>query len=200
MINIGLVPCVTEKYRNQFEYSVDIRWYKFLNKAFKKPNIEILSKNFKNKKINLIILTGGNNLKSFSKRKIDEVRANLDKFYLDISVKKKIPLVGICYGAQFIAKYFNNKIYKTKKHVGAHKLKIINSSFNKEKKIFKVNSYHDYCIKNLNKKFETIGLAPDKTIEFFKIKKLKLYGIMWHPERNIFLKDLDLHIFKKICS
>ena len=51
---------------------------------------------------------------------------------------------------------------------------------------FKVNSYHNFVIeeKNLDKDLEVIARGFDDTIEFFKHKKYKIYGVMWHPERE----------------
>ena len=56
--------------------------------------------------------------------------------------------------------------------------------FLKYKKIEKVNSYHNYCIKMTNKKnFEVLAVDNKNRVEFLIYKKIN-YLIMWHPERN----------------
>ena len=37
--------------------------------------------------------------------------------------------------------------------------------------------------KDIGKNLEIIGECDDQTVEFFKHKKHRIYGIMWHPER-----------------
>jgi gamma-glutamyl-gamma-aminobutyrate hydrolase PuuD len=37
----------------------------------------------------------------------------------------------------------------------------------------------------------------DNSIEAFKHLKFKIYGIMWHPERNKKIKYFDIKYFKK---
>ena len=59
---------------------------------------------------------------------------------------KKIKILGICHGAQFIAKKFGLKLNKIKNHVGEHQIKLIfkNKIFEK-----KVNSFHEMGIKKI---------------------------------------------------
>ena len=69
-------------------------------------------------------------------------------------------------------------------------------------KITMVNSFHDYKIDKLNKNLITYAKTEDdNSVEFFKHKSKKIYGIMWHPERlkkiSIFHKKLLKNI---LCS
>ena len=67
------------------------------------------------------------------------------------------------------------------------------------KNFIKVKCFHNYAINN-HKKFDLIGVCDDKTMEFYKIKNKKIYGMMWHPERDLIFKNYNKIIIKKICS
>ena len=60
-------------------------------------------------------------------------------------------------------------------------------------------SCHNYKIYNLGKNLNNEGIAlNDNTCEFFKHKSNKMYGIMWHPEREKKFSSIDKKIFKKL--
>ena len=111
-------------------------------------------------------------------------------------LKKKIPIVGICYGMQLLAKFFRMKI-KKKRHLGNHKIFYFE---NRDKKIKVVNSFHNYVITKLNKNFTPIAYSVDGTIECFLDKKKKILGFMWHPERKKNIIKLESRLFKTICN
>ena len=67
------------------------------------------------KKINLIILPGGNNLNG--KDNLSKIRLNVEKKILSFSIKNNIPTIGICRGMQVINHYFGGKIKKIDKHM-----------------------------------------------------------------------------------
>ena len=195
MKNILIVPRVTKKY-NEYYLSVDKNWLFFLKKIYKKFNLEIAPS--LNRKPNLIILSGGNEIIKKKSKSTDIYRNELNKKFLKYAIKNKIKVIGICLGAQFIASKFSSKIIKNKGHVGNHKIfydkKLIKKKF---PIVDKVNSFHDYSIFKLGKSLIPLGKAEDKTVEIFIHKKLKLLGIMWHPERFKILRKLDQKIFTK---
>ena len=110
---------------------------------------------------------------------------------IKFALEKKIPLLGICRGMQSLCKFFNVKIKKIKGHVKKqHKI------FLNEKVLLR-NSFHNYGVysKDLDPRFKILGRAKDNSIEFINLKKTKIYGMMWHPERQDFSKfkqDLSL--------
>ena len=62
---------------------------------------------------------------------------------------------------------------------------------------WKRKSYHNYKIYNLGKNLNNEGIAlNDSTCEFFKHKSKKMYGIMWHPEREKKFKTFDKKLIK----
>lgn len=155
-------------------------------------NLMIFKKLINNIKFEGVILSGGNDLGS------EKNRDFIEKKLISYSVKKNIPILGICRGMQIIAKFHGVKLHKTSNHANK-KHYVTKSSNNKLSKLFnktKVNSFHNFYIKKTNKKFENLLLAPDNSIESFKIKNKDIFGVMWHPERmnskksNILIKKI----------
>lgn len=195
-MNIGLIPSVKEPYKNQIEFSYEENLIKFINSLCSKPNIKILSDINCEYKYDILIISGGggNDLYHLKKNNKNKIRNKITKHFINYSLKKKIPILGICYGAQFLAYKFKSRITR-KEHLNRHKIKI-NLLNTKKEKI--VNSYHNYVISSLGKNLVKIAEAKDKTIECFKHNKMKILGIMWHPERNKILSKYDIKIIKKV--
>ena len=197
-LKIGIVPSIKQSYKNQFSYSIDFNWFIFFKKVFKKPDIKILTAK-KVPKLDLVVITGGNTIKDFSKRKEDKLRQDNNILLFKEILKKKIPCIGICYGAQLISHFYSGSLIKSKNHVGRHKITLVDekNNFFKQKK-FSVNSFHDQGIKKIKKPLKKIFISKDGNIEMFLHEKNKVIGIMWHPERNPNITKLDKIIFKKI--
>lgn len=194
-MKILIVPTIREIYKDQFEYCTDLRLVNLFEKTFDNSKVEIYNGSILNT-YDLIVISGGNS--SILQKKEDQIRKLLDNKIYNYAIKNKIKLLGICHGAQFLAKKFKFKIEKKKNHIGNHEvcIRINNSKF---KKI--VNSYHKETIKIKKSKIVNIfALAQDKTIEAFHIKNKKILGIMWHPERYKRIKKFDQILIKKFYA
>ena len=137
-----------------------------------------------------IVLSGGGD-----PRKIDE-RYILEKKLLNFANKNKIPLLGICRGAQRINIHFKGKLKKIENHV-RRKHFISGPSLSKG---IKVNSFHNYGFNSImmGKNLKMLASSNDGVVEYFKHVNKSIYGIMWHPERNKKIKKFDREIIKKI--
>jgi N5-(cytidine 5'-diphosphoramidyl)-L-glutamine hydrolase len=140
-----------------------------------------------------ILLSGGGD-----PRKKD-LRKSLEIQLLKFSLKKNLPVLGICRGAQQMNLFCKGKIKKIENHIGKkHRIfgRIVN------KKIY-VNSYHNYGInkKFLGRDLKILAYSKDEWVECFVNKKNNWMGIMWHPERENNISKLDKKIinncFKK---
>ena len=101
----------------------------------------------KKKKFNGFILSGGNNTN------IKKTRTILENKILNLSKRKKIPVLGICHGMQIMNKLEGGNLKRVKNHVKKyHKLR--NNSMGYPNK---VNSFHDYSISKLGKNFDIIS-------------------------------------------
>ena len=74
-----------------------------------------------------------------------------------------------------------------------HEIKYQNKNNFLKKQSLKVNSFHNFGIdkKSLGTNLEIIAFATDNTIEEFKHYKYKIYGTMWHPERETNYKKIN---------
>ena len=194
-MNILLVPTIRQIYNDQFEYCVDKRLINLFQKIFVNSKVDIYNNTIIDR-YDLIVFSGGNSSNLLKKK--DKIRNNMDKKIYNFAIRKKIKILGICHGTQFLAKKFGFKLQKKSGHVGKHKVLF---NINGIKSIKTVNSYHNDAIKKKKSKFINIfGIAYDDTVEAFHISKNKILGIMWHPERYPNIKDYDKKLIKEFYA
>ena len=198
---------ITSNFKRYFKTYIDFLDHYWLD-YFSKKNYNFLlipnSLSLAKKKLNeikdndLIILPGGSDL--FESNKISKTRLNIEKNLINISLRKKIPLLGICRGMQLLNIFFGGKINKVKNHMKKKNKIFFEENFFPKKSLI-VNCYHNYGIKNKfkSKKFKTIATDKEGNLEMFRHKNKNIHGIMWHPEREKNYKKLD-YIFKKILK
>ena len=124
-----------------------------------------------------IIISGGPNSVNFKQT----LKPNKKIFSL------QIPILGICYGMQLLAKEFGGKVIKSnKKEFGDSKFIIT-----KKTKLFegveikiehKVWMSHADKVTNLPKNFIRIGESTNSKIAAFENQNKKIFGIQFHPE------------------
>lgn len=196
---VAIIPSVKEPYKNQYELSIELNLFRFINFLFDKPNIIILNDISYKYKYDFLVISGGggNDLYNLKKNNKNKIRNKITNYFFNKSIKKNIPILGFCYGAQFIAHKYNSQILK-KEHLVKHKVKIDYMNINKK---LIVNSYHNYIISKLGEDLIQIAIAQDNSIESFKHKNKKILGIMWHPERNRNISKYDIKIIKlALCT
>ncbi len=108
---------------------------------------------------------------------------SLDSFL----IKKKIPILGICYGHQILAKKFGGKI-KVSKHrefgkaiLKAKSNSILTKNFFKNKKSVVWMSHQD-IVQKLPNGFKIIASSQNSKLAVIANEKLKYYGVQFHPE------------------
>ena len=124
--------------------------------------------------------------------KYDEYK--LDKEVIDLFVKAKKPILGICGGMQTLNVYFggdlnqnvlNHKLEDNSKH----KAKIMQDSFLYsvyQKEDIEINSFHRQAVRKLANNFKVTATSEDGIIE--AIEYGNIIGVQWHPEA---LKDIE---------
>jgi len=146
-----------------------------------------------------VLLTGGNDLSSCQENELSEKRDNFEKKLLTYSLQNNIPIFGICRGMQVIAEYFGSTLYKVKNQVNIkHSLKV-----NKDSKykvyldsLKKVNSYHQFGIDVLAEELIISAKSEDCIIKALEHKKYKIFGQMWHTEREKPFVSKELTLIK----
>jgi GMP synthase (glutamine-hydrolysing) len=132
-------------------------------------------KNFTN--IQGFILSGGPS--TVTERKFQNVPKEI--------FNKNIPILGICYGLQLIAKIFGGKIRPSKKRrefgrafLFQKKTSILTKNF-----LGKNNSVwmsHEDAVIKLPKNFKTIASTKNSKLTIIENSKKKIYGVQFHPE------------------
>lgn len=193
MLKIGITSNIKEYYKGYIDF-IDHYWLDYFEKKninyYLVPNKKKLSKK-KIKEINLLIIPGGNDVSNVLKT--SKIRNIIEKNLIKICFKKKIPILGICRGAQLLNKSFGGKISKIKKHMRTrHNIFFTNREIIK-KNFLNVNSFHNDGIKknDLSKSFKVLASDKHNNIEMFISNNKKIIGTMWHPEREKTTQLLD---------
>lgn len=136
-----------------------------------------------------VILSGGNDIGEFEDR--DATEEILYKW----AKKNKKPVLGICRGMQMIGVLNDVELKKVSNHVNVKHLIISKFEQNKIR-----NSFHNYSLVKCPEGFEILFTSEDGEIESIKHKTDKIYGIMWHPEREIPFLNEDLEMIRLIFN
>ena len=112
------------------------------------------------------------------------------KNFLKIPVKifnLKIPILGICYGLQLIAKLKGGKIRSSKKRrefgrafIFKKKNSLLTKNFFNSKT--SVWMSHEDAVVKLPKNFRAIAFTKDSKLTIIENNKKKIYGVQFHPE------------------
>ena len=199
-----LISSNFKKYFNTHIDFIDHYWIKYFEQKkinfFLIPNsIELVTRQIKNtKRVNLIILAGGNDV--FGKDEYSKKRLAVEFLLIKFAIKKNIPILGICRGMQVLNFYFKGKLDRIKGHMRVTNKVYMKNSLIKDT-ILNVKCFHNYGIKknSLSKIFEIYATDKKQNIEMCKHKSKKIYGVMWHPERDKNYKILN-KIINKITN
>lgn len=141
--------------------------------------------------VELLVLTGGGSLPArYYKRdygySIQLNRDILEEGMMLAAFSKKIAVLAICRGMQYVNGYFGGKVSRLDdlvepRIIGNDHLVTLNNS----EKIF-VNNYHNdgIYLEDIAKQADVIALDVENgTVEAFVISEKKLLALQWHPER-----------------
>jgi GMP synthase (glutamine-hydrolysing) len=126
---------------------------------------------------------------------------------IDLSkYRGKVPLLGVCYGAQYLAQKNGGEVAPSEiREYGRAKL----SSFNEQHPLMKGISHnsqvwmsHGDTIKKLPENFEVIASTPSVEVAAFTVTDEYTYGIQFHPEvtHSTEGKQLLKNFLVEICN
>ncbi|MFN3403155.1 MAG: glutamine-hydrolyzing GMP synthase [Cytophagaceae bacterium] len=119
-------------------------------------------------------------------------------------IRKTIPVLGVCYGAQLMAHKEGNEVMPSKiREYGRARLSEIHSTDKLMKEITPYSQVwmsHGDTISGLNDKFEILASTESVKVAAYKVKGEETYGIQFHPEvthsseGKIILRNFVVHI------
>ncbi|MBI2026254.1 MAG: gamma-glutamyl-gamma-aminobutyrate hydrolase family protein [Deltaproteobacteria bacterium] len=148
------------------------------------PNIIPYTKNLK---VDALILSNGNDIG------LNKMRDNVELKLFEHALEKKIPVLGVCRGMQFMNSYFKGRLDRIGEigfHVNQnHLVHIADKKFEHimGSQLF-VNSFHHYGVysKNVSSTLKMFAChRRDDVCEGLYHPELPLLGIQWHPERVV---------------
>lgn len=139
-----------------------------------------------------ILLSGGNDIGECPERDATEY------FLLSCARDKKIPVLGICRGLQFMAVWSGGRLFQVENHIRTrHQLIIDKPDVDLP---CDVNSFHQWGLVDCPPDFQVIAHAEDGVIEAIRHKQLPWEGWMWHPERESPFTNQDSERLKALLN
>ena len=107
---------------------------------------------------------------------------------IDYCVQHKMPLLGICHGMQFIARYFGATLLNIEGHVKVwHDVFVNPNPYKISQRQFEVNSFHRFTLDKVPNDFSSFAADKEGHCEAMYHSTLPIAAFMWHPERVPYL-------------
>jgi GMP synthase (glutamine-hydrolysing) len=121
-------------------------------------------------------------------------------------IKSKMPLLGVCYGAQFMAQHFGGEVLPSDtREYGRANLQFVDTTSDLLKGMSQNSQVwmsHGDTIAKIPENYEVIASTHDVKVAAYKIKSEITYGIQFHPEvyHSVEGKELLKNYVVNICG
>ena len=137
-----------------------------------------------------LILSGGHDVGLMPERDLTEY------FLLDWAEQNKLPVLGICRGMQIMSLHAGTKLVKVDGHI-ATRHKLIARGLNGVWPDV-VNSYHGKTVAGCPVNYSIAATTSSGHIEAITHNILPWEGWMWHPEREVSFREIELVRFRRL--
>ena len=147
-----------------------------------------------------VILTGGNDLSTLDQGiNIYSGRDDTESKLISWCVERTLPVIGVCRGMQLLTQFFGGSVRKVNSHVGSDHKVIFLDQPNVE---IEVNSFHNYSPdpQSFPLCLDVTARSTDGEIEAMRHKSMPIHGVMWHPERNVLPREVDVELFNALLG
>lgn len=170
------------------------------------------------KTINALLISGGKDInpvfygesQRIPLKLISDERFSFEKALLEEVIPLQKPILGICYGIQFLNVFLGGTLYQdlqrqrpnTLNHKSGHRIEIYTKGklyYILGRRDIEVNSNHHQGIKEPGKGLIISACSEDDLIEAIELKDYPYFiGVQWHPER---LRDRhSMALFKSLVN
>ncbi len=154
-----------------------------------------------NEKPDAVVFAGGYRLYT---KEISE----FEKKFLQVALKKKLPILAICCGMWTVNNYFGGDLKWTENHQCFDGKKIditkmihyVQATDLVDKKNYKVNSFHAKSCDKIGDDLKPFLMADDGIIEGFYNTEKKIIGVQFHMENKGVTEELTKQIMNKFMN
>jgi len=164
----------------ELRYGLDRRWFAFLDAcgvtAVPLPNLAGLALDTARRfELDGLVFSGGETLAAYGGPSPgrDETETALLRWALEV----RVPVLGVCRGAQVLLDAFGTALVPVDGHV-SRRHEVVGEGGTRT-----VNSYHHYAARTVAEPLRITAVAGD-VVEGFRHREADVLGIMWHPERE----------------
>lgn len=182
MRRVGVTPRL-DRYqgkREEIRAGVDIRLLEWLRVLECEP-VPLAFQDAPQNIVDAVLFSGGNDLPEVNPSPLNQMRGEFELNWLRFAFQKRIPLLGLCRGAQMLGCELGMKLVEVDQPIGEnHEIHWL-----KENTFSMKNSYHKWGFREASSKIMVIAQTKkDHTIEAFCSMDRLAWGWMWHPERE----------------
>lgn len=174
-MKVGVVCKLLKSPYGEILQAIDINFCKILKEFCFEPELLIYSDKLDLSRFKGVIISGGNDLPTLENTNINFMRDEFEDLVISQCLELRLPILGICKGAQKLAQHLGANFIKVKEHTKPHIIEINNQTTT-------VNSFHNYAIYSILEA-RILATSNDGNIEAFINEQKKMIGAMWHFER-----------------